>query len=252
MQKSRVRILGIDVGGSGIKGAVVDTRTGKLVSERYRIKTPDPASPKAMAQVVGRVVKHFRWRGPVGCGMPGPVKGGRIMVVTNLDKSWAGVKAHELYSRESGCAVTVINDADAAGLAEMTFGAGKGHKGVVVITTLGTGIGSAVFVDGVLLPNTELGHIEIRGKTAEERAAARIRKEKGLSWEKWAGRLNEYYAALEFLLWPDLIIIGGGVSKRSDKFLHALTTRAKVVSARLHNEAGIIGAALSALPRSRK
>jgi polyphosphate glucokinase len=145
--------------------------------------------------------------------------------------------------------VTVINDADAAGLAEMAFGAGKGHKGVVVLTTLGTGIGSAVFVDGVLLPNTELGHIEIRGRIAEARAAARIRKERSLSWEKWAKRLSEYYAALEFLLWPDLIILGGGVSRKSKKFLHAVVTRAKLVPARLHNEAGIIGAALAALPR---
>jgi polyphosphate glucokinase len=246
-----MKVLGIDIGGSGVKGAVVDTRTGKLVSDRYRLKTPDPATPQEVASVVSKVVTHFKWHGPVGCGMPGPIKDGHIMVVSNLDKSWAGVRAHELFARESGCAVTVINDADAAGLAEMKFGAGRGQKGVVVLTTLGTGIGSAVFVDGVLLPNTELGHIEVRGKIAEERASARIRKSKNLSWEKWGRRLSEYYAALEFLLWPDLIIVGGGVSRKSSKFLPFLSTRAKVVPARMHNEAGIIGAALAAVPPRR-
>jgi polyphosphate glucokinase len=250
--RPNVRVLGIDVGGSGIKGAIVDARRGKLVTARYRVKTPEPATPKAMAKAVARIVHHFNWKGPVGCGMPGPIKNGRVMIVANLDKSWAGVKADELYSKACGCSVTVVNDADAAGCAEMTFGAGKGHRGIVLITTLGTGIGSALFVNGVLVPNTELGQVEVRGRIAEARASARVRKEKNLTWEKWSRRLSEFFAALDMLFWPDLIIVGGGVSRKAKKFLPLIKTRAKIVSASLHNEAGIIGAAVSARPHGRR
>ncbi len=242
-----MHILGIDVGGSGIKGAVVDTRTGKMVTSRLRLSTPEPSTPKSMARVVGRLVKHFDWQGRVGCGMPGPVIDGRIMTAINLHKSWVGVNAPELYSDVTGCRVAVINDADAAGLAEMKFGSGKGHKGVVVILTLGTGIGSALFVNGRLVPNMEFGQVNIRGKTAEKRASARVRKAKGLSWEKWGKALNEYLLELENLTWPDLFILGGGVSRKASKFLPMIETRAKVLPAALCNEAGIVGAALCAL-----
>jgi polyphosphate glucokinase len=240
------RVLGIDVGGSGVKGAIVDTATGSFVGERFRIATPDPATPKAMARVVARIVKHFAWEGPVGCGMPGPIKDGRVLALANLDKSWIGVRAFEVYSEACGCPVTVLNDADAAGLAEMRFGAGRTLTGVVVITTLGTGVGSAVFVNGMLVPNTEFGQMEITGKRAEERAAARIRKERDLSWKQWAKYLDEYLRAVENVLWPDAFIIGGGVSKKAGKFLPLLTVRTPVIAASMRNEAGIVGAALGA------
>lgn len=244
-----MKILGIDVGGSGIKGAVVDTITGKLLTERHRIPTPQPATPQAMAHAVGQITRHFTWKGKIGCGMPGPIKSGKVLTANNIHKSWIGVEAQSLYSRASGCSVVMINDADAAGLAEMKFGAGKGKNGVVVLITLGTGIGSALFVDGKLLPNSELGQIEIRGKNAELRASARIRKEKAMKWEKWGKAVNEYLLAVESLVWPDLIIIGGGVSRKAAKFLPLIKTQAKVVPARLRNEAGIIGAALVAMKK---
>ena len=243
--------LGIDVGGSGVKGAIVDLRTGEFVGERHRIATPEPATTKALTRVAGRLVEHFEWKGPVGCGMPGPVKGGVLMTAVNLHPSWVGAKAEELYSHACDLPVRVVNDADAAGVAEIKFGAGKGKKGVVVVLTLGTGIGSAVFVDGVLVPNTEFGQMEVRGKRGERRAAARVKEDKGLSWEEWAERLNEYLASLEALLWPDLLILGGGVSKRAKKFIPLLSTRAPVVPARLENRAGIVGAALMAAARRR-
>ena len=249
LQTSRAKsrhVLGIDVGGSGIKGAIVDTATGAFVGERFRIATPAPATPKAMARVVARIVKHFQWHGPVGCGMPGPIKNGRVLALANLDKSWIGVRAHEHYSDACGCAVNVLNDADAAGLAEMRFGAGKDLSGVIVITTLGTGVGSAVFIGGVLVPNTEFGQMEVRGKRAEERAAARIRKARNLSWKRWSKYLDEYLHAVENILWPDAFIIGGGISKKAGKFFPMLTINAPVYPAALRNEAGIVGAALGA------
>jgi polyphosphate glucokinase len=240
------RILGIDVGGSGIKGAVVNTRTGKLLTQRYRLRTPVPSTPKAMAKAVSSITRHFSWRGPVGCGMPGPFKQGKMMMVNNMDKSWVGMKAHEVFSRATGCRVTVVNDADAAGLAEMAFGAGKGHRGVVLVVTLGTGIGSALFADGHLVPNTELGQVKLKGKRAELYASARVRKDKHLSWERWAKRLEEYFEALELYLWPDLIIVGGGVSRKAGKFVPKIGIRTEIVPALMRNEAGIVGAALSA------
>jgi polyphosphate glucokinase len=247
MRTRRVHlVLGIDVGGSGVKGAVVDVRSGKLVAERYRLKTPDPATPEDVARTVARIARHFDWQGPVGCGMPGPIKGGRVRALANLDKGWLTVRVSAVYSKACGCPVTVVNDADAAGLAEMRFGAGKGKKGVVILTTLGTGIGTAVFVDGRLVPNTEFGQMEVKGKSAEQRASARIRKARNLTWKNWGKRVNAYLLALEQVMWPDLIIIGGGVSRKSRRFLPFLTVEAKVVPARFRNEAGIVGAALAA------
>jgi polyphosphate glucokinase len=242
-------VLGIDVGGSAVKGAIVDLNTGTLVSKRYRLKTPQPAGPKEIARLVARIVKHFAWKGAVGCGMPGPIKDGKVLALANLDKAWIGVKAHEVYSAACGCRVVVVNDADAAGLAEMRYGAGRGRNGVVLLATLGTGIGTAIFVDGVLVPNTEFGQMELRGKPAEQFASARVRKVKDLSWKAWAKRLNEYLAALENVLWPDAIIIGGGVSRKAPRFLPALKTRADLKAATLGNEAGIVGAALAARRR---
>ncbi len=240
------QILGIDIGGSGIKGAPVELRTGTLVAERQRIETPQPATPKAVAAVVAKVVEHFGWSGPIGITVPAVVKNGVLLTAANIDKSWIGTDAATLFRQATGNPVAVLNDADAAGVAEMRFGAGKGRKGVVVMITLGTGIGCAVFNDGVLLPNTELGHIEIRGKDAEKRASARVRAEKKESWTKWAKRVDEYLDRLDDLLWPDLIIIGGGVSQHADKFFPKLHVRAELVAAALLNDAGIVGAALTA------
>ncbi len=237
-------VLGIDVGGSGVKGAPVDTTTGELAGERFRVETPQPATPKAVAEVVGEVAGHFGLPGSIGITMPGVVKDGKLLTAANIDKAWIGTDAAEIFGAATGRTVTVLNDADAAGIAEMRFGAGKGRTGVVVMITLGTGIGCAVFNDGVLLPNTELGHLEIRGKDGETRASARAREEKNLDWKTWGERVDEYLERLDALLWPDLIIIGGGVSKKADKFFPYLSTRAELVVAELQNEAGIVGAAL--------
>jgi polyphosphate glucokinase len=236
--------LGIDIGGTGIKGAPVDTTTGELVAPRFRIPTPHPATPSAVAETVAEIAKHFDWTGPMGATFPAVVKDGVTQTAANVDPTWIGADAGKVLSDATGAPVTVINDADAAGLAEMEFGAAKGRQDTVIVITLGTGIGSALFSRGHLVPNTELGHLQIRGKDAEHRAAESVREELNLSWKKWARRLNEYFAHLEALLWPDLIVIGGGVSKKSDKFLPLLMTRAEVVPAQLLNEAGIVGAAV--------
>lgn len=241
-----MQILGIDIGGSGIKGAPVDIATGKLTADRFRIPTPQPSKPEAVAAVVAEVVKHFGWSGPIGCTFPAVVKKGVTLSAANVDKTWIGRDAQSLFHKQTDCAVVVLNDADAAGIAEMQFGAGKGKSGVVILLTFGTGIGSAVFLDGVLLPNTEFGHMEVRGKDAEQRASDRARDEKGLSWKKWARRVNEVLDRLEILFSPDLFIIGGGASKEYDKFLPLLKTTSKVVPAQLLNEAGIVGAAIAA------
>ena len=236
--------LGIDIGGSGVKGAIVDLERGALASERVRYDTPVESHPDAVAPLVAQIVTDCNWRGPVGITFPGIVYHGVIQTAANVDKRWTDVDGVKLFERATGCPVRVLNDADAAGVAEMTFGAGRGQSGVTVMLTFGTGIGTAIFVEGKLLPNTEFGHLIIRGKDAEHRAAARIRKEEALSWEQWAERVNEYLAAVEFYLSPDLFIIGGGVSKKQDKFLHFLKTRARLVPAQLLNEAGNIGAAM--------
>jgi len=242
-----VAILGIDIGGTGIKGAPVDTTTGELVGERFRLLTPVPSTPEAVSETVAQVAAHFGWQGPIGCGFPAVVRSGRVYTAANVDKRWIGQDAQSLFSEATGCPVTVLNDADAAGYAEMRFGIGEGRKGVVLLVTLGTGIGTALFVDGMLVPNTELGHIEIRGKDAEKRAAASARENKGLSWKKWARQVDEYLQHMNRYLSPDLIVIGGGVSKKHDKFLPRLTVKTEVVTARMENEAGIVGAALAAL-----
>jgi polyphosphate glucokinase len=236
--------LGIDIGGSGVKGAPVNPQKGELVAERLRLPTPQPSSPNAVAATVAEVVRHFEWHGPVGATMPAVVKMGVVLTAANIDEKWIGTNAAALFSETTGCPVRVINDADAAGIAEMRFGAGKGRDGVVVMITLGTGIGCAVFNDGVLVPNTELGHIEMNGADAEDQASARVRDETGESWKKWGGKVNQYLQHLDALLWPDLIIIGGGVSKKADKFFPFLHLRAEVVPAMFENEAGIVGAAL--------
>jgi polyphosphate glucokinase len=242
-----MQILGIDIGGSGIKGAPVDVEKGALADERYRIPTPQPAVPDAVADVVTQIVRHFEWNGPIGCTFPAVVRHGVTYTAANVDKSWIGTNGGKLLTNKTGCPALLINDADAAGFAEMTFGAGKGQKGVVILLTLGTGIGSAIFTNGQLVPNTEFGHMDIRGKDAEDRASDRIRKEKDLSWEKWAERVNEFLGQMEMLFSPDLFIIGGGVSKKHQKYFHFLNTQADIVPAQMRNEAGIIGAAGAAM-----
>ena len=240
-------ILGIDIGGTGIKGAPVDTATGELLGERFRILTPVPATPEAVSAAVAEVAAHFSWQGPIGCGFPAVIRRGTVCTAVHVDKGWIGCQAQTLFGEVTGCPVTVLNDADAAGYAEMHFGVGQGRKGVVLLITLGTGIGSALFIDGQLVPNTELGHIEIRGKDAEKRAAASARENKDLSWKKWARNVDEYLQHMARYLNPDLIIIGGGVSKKHEKFLPRLTVETEVVAAQQQNEAGIVGAALAAL-----
>lgn len=241
-----MELLGVDIGGSGIKGAPVDIEKGRLVAKRYRIPTPDPSVPEAVGDVVAKIARHFEWTGPIGCTFPAVIKEGVAYSAANVDDAWIGTNGAELLARKTGCPVLLLNDADAAGIAEMEFGAGKGHSGVVIVLTFGTGIGSAVFVNGQLVPNTEFGHMEIRGKDAEDRAADRIRKKKDLKWKKWAKRVNEFLGRMEVVFSPDLFIIGGGVSKKHEKYLSFLETQAKIVPAEMRNEAGIIGAALAA------
>jgi polyphosphate glucokinase len=241
-----MEILGIDVGGSAIKGAPVDTQTGRLLAERLRIPTPEMLKPNAMAEVVHQITRSFNWTGPVGCGFPSAMRDGIVLTAANIHKKWVGANAQQLFSEATGCPVLVLNDADAAGMAEMTFGAGKGQQGSVIIVTIGTGLGIALFTHGQLFPNAELGHLEFHGQDAETRASDAARQREKLSWKKWAGRFDAYLNYLEELFWPDLFILGGGVSKESDKFIHYLTVQARVVPAQLLNEAGIVGAALAA------
>ena len=241
-----MEILGLDIGGTGIKGAIVDTDTGELIAERFRLLTPNPATPNAIVATTAKVVKHFNWQGPAGCGFPAAIRGGVAYTAANVSKKWLGVNVSEALSDATGCAVTVLNDADAAGLAEMRFGAGRGRAGTVLIITLGTGIGTAIFVNGQLVPNMELGHIEIDGRDAEMLAAEIVRKRQDLSWKKWGKQVDRYLQSIEKLTWPDLIIIGGGASKRHDKFFPQFTVQTEVVPAEMLNEAGIVGAALAA------
>lgn len=239
-------VLGIDIGGTGIKGAPVDVETGGLTEDRLRIPTPPGGAPNDVARVVAEIVEHFDTTGPIGCTFPAVVQHGIARTAANVDQSWIGTDVPALFEHLVPRQFVVVNDADAAGMAEMAFGAGQGVAGTVMVITLGTGIGSALFTDGVLVPNTEFGHLDIRGKAAEARASERAREEHDLGWDKWAKRVNEVLAHLEALLCPDLFIIGGGVSKKSEKFLPHLDTRAEVVPARLLNQAGIVGAAIAA------
>lgn len=239
-------VLGVDIGGSGIKAAPVDVTTGRMLAERVKLPTPHPSVPAQVAPVIRQLIDHFAWSGPIGITFPGVVSAGIVKTAANLDKSWISLDAPAFFGQAAGLLATVLNDADAAGLAEMRFGVGRDQQGTVLLLTLGTGIGSALFYNGVLIPNTEFGHIEIHGKDAEARASERAREEGDLTWEKWAGRVDTYLDRMEALLSPDLIIIGGGVSRKADKFLPLLTSRARVVPAALHNDAGIVGAAMAA------
>ncbi|MEU5884400.1 polyphosphate--glucose phosphotransferase [Spirillospora sp. NPDC047279] len=243
-----MEMLGIDIGGSGIKGAPVDLDSGEFTRERLRVDTPHPAEPEPVAEVVARIVEHFGWTGPVGATYPGVVVDGVTRTAANVSGKWIGLDAAELFSEAAGNPVTLLNDADAAGIAEMRLGAGKGETtGTVVMLTLGTGIGSALFTRGVLVPNTEFGHLELHGHDAESRASAKAREDHDLTWEKWAKRLSHYMAHLEGLISPSLIIVGGGVSRKHDKFLPLIEdVRAPIVPAALLNTAGIVGAAMAA------
>jgi polyphosphate glucokinase len=247
-----MEILGIDIGGSGVKGAPVEVQTGEFTRDRLKVATPAPAEPRAVAKAVAGIVGHFGWDGPVGVTFPGVVIDGVTHSAANLTDEWRGLQARDLFAEECGVPVTLLNDADAAGVAEMTHGAGRGRQDTVLLVTLGTGIGSALFTEGRLVPNTEFGHIEIRGKDAEERASAHAREVHEWSWQKWAEKLDEYLRRVEDLVWPSLIIVGGGVSRHSEHFLpHLKDVRATVVPAELHNAAGIVGAAMAAAPRTQ-
>jgi polyphosphate glucokinase len=241
-----MKVFGIDIGGSGIKGAPVDVGAGDLADDRYRIKTPQPATPDAVMDVAAKVVKKFQWKGAVGCALPSVVQHGIVYSAANIDATWIDTDGEALLAERLKMPVHLLNDADAAGLAEMRFGAGRKERGVVLLLTFGTGIGSALFYRGNLVPNTELGHLQFRGMDAEHYAAARLveREEMKLDW--WAGRVNEYLHYIEVLFTPDLIIFGGGISKRFKDFKKHLVTRADLVPAKLRNNAGIVGAALAA------
>ncbi|MCF2125900.1 ROK family protein [Strepomyces sp. STD 3.1] len=244
-----MQIFGVDIGGSGIKGAPVDLDRGDLAQERCKVLTPQPADPGGVADGVKEVVEHFGWTGPVGLTFPGVVTGGAMVrTAANVDKSWVDTDARSLFAeRLGGLDVTVVNDADAAGVAEMNFGAGRGRQGTVILLTFGTGIGSAVFHGGVLVPNTELGHLELDGHDAEKRASSKVKEDHDMSWEHWAHRVRKYLAHVEMLFSPELFIIGGGVSRKSHKFLHYIEgIQAEIVPAQLQNNAGIVGAAMHA------
>src|SRR5262245_45619576 len=239
-------VIGVDIGGTGIKGAPVSIERGELTKERIRLLTPAPATPDAVAKTVRELLTQIDSPGAVGLTLPAVVRNGVVETAANIDPTWIGTNAVDLFARATGRAVGVVNDADAAGLAETRFGAGRDRRGVIVMVTLGTGIGSAVFANGTLVPNTELGHLPLHGDTAERWAAESVRERDGLSWKKWTHRLQQYFELLERLLWPDLFIVGGGVSKKADKFLPYLELNTEIVAATLLNDAGIVGAALSA------
>lgn len=241
-----MQVLGIDVGGSGIKGAPVNTETGELLAERIRIKTPPNAEPQPVADIVAEIARSFNWQGPIGIGFPAPIKSGVTMMAANVSEKWIGTNADDLFTKTTGCDCTMINDADAAGLAEMQFGAGRGQPGTVIMFTLGTGIGTAIFHRGNLLPNTEFGHLDMLGRDAEHRVSDAVRQREELTWKKFAKRLNRYLVQMEKLFWPDLFIVGGGISKQSDKYLPLLKIRTPIIPAQLLNQAGIVGAALAA------
>jgi polyphosphate glucokinase len=238
--------LGIDIGGSGIKGAPVDLAKGQFARDRLRLDTPTPSTPDAVTDIVAQIAEHFAdvtGDSPIGVTLPAVVTNGVVRTAANIDPAWVGTDARKLLSDKLGRPVTVVNDADAAGVGELHFGAARNAGGLVLVSTLGTGIGSALLYDGVLVPNSELGHLEIDGRDAEQRASSSVKDVKGLSWQEWAERLQRYYSHVEDLLWPDLIVVGGGVSKKADRFLPLLHLRAPIVAAQLQNSAGIIGAA---------
>ncbi|MFI6700379.1 polyphosphate--glucose phosphotransferase [Streptomyces sp. NPDC050509] len=245
-----MNVFGVDIGGSGIKGAPVDLERGDLVEPRYKVLTPHPATPESVADGVVEVVRHFGWSGPVGITFPGVVTGSVIRTAANVDKAWIDVDAGQVLGDHLGLRATVLNDADAAGVAEMAFGAGRGRKGTVFLLTFGTGIGSALFIDGRLVPNTELGHLELHGHDAEKRASTKAKEDEELSWSHWAHRVQKYLAHVEMLFSPELFIIGGGVSRKADKFIPLIEgIRAEILPAELQNNAGIVGAAMAAAGR---
>ena len=238
--------LGIDIGGTGVKAAVVNTETGEMVSEKHRLLTPKPATPESVAEVSRQLAETLEWTGLVGIGFPGVVQKGFIRTAANLDKSWIDIDGDKVFTGIVGCDVSMINYADAAGLAEVRFGAGKGVAGTVIVLTLGTGIGSAIFSDGKLLSNTEFGHMQMGKKIAEHRASSRAKEENDLSFKKWGHQVEKVLLEMEKLFWPDLFILGGGISKDFDKFEEYLSkVRTKVVPAEMENEAGIVGAAMA-------
>ena len=243
---SQRRGFGVDVGGSGVKGGIVDLDTGQLIGDRFKLLTPQPATPDAVSKTIAAVVREFGWTDKVGVTYPGVVTGGIVRTAANVDKGWIGVNASEAIGKElNGQPVTVLNDADAAGLAEEKFGAGRDNTGVIVLLTFGTGIGSAVIHNGVLLPNTEFGHLEVGGKEAEHRAASSIKENKGWSYERWTKEVSRVLVAVENAIWPDLFIAGGGISRKADKWIPLLKNRTPVVAATLLNTAGIVGAAMA-------
>ncbi|CAM3740531.1 MULTISPECIES: polyphosphate--glucose phosphotransferase [Tsukamurella] len=240
--------FGVDIGGSGIKGGVVDLDTGELVGERFKVLTPQPSTPEACAEAVQQVIDNFEWKGPVGVTVPAVVTGGVVRSAANIDAGWIGTDADALFTAKLGLDVTVLNDADAAGLAEDRYGAGRDVEGVVLLLTLGTGIGSALLHKGTLVPNTEFGHLEVDGKEAEHRAASSVKDAKGWSYEKWAEQVSRVFREYEKLLWPDLIVVGGGISRKAEKWIPMLDVASPVVPAALLNTAGIVGAAMAAQP----
>ena len=246
--------LGIDVGGTGIKGAPVDLRTGEFAADRLRIDTPKESTPDAVADVIEKIVEHFKdlvGEQPIGVTLPSVVTHGVVRSAANIDQSWIGTNVEELLQERLGRPATVLNDADAAGVGELRFGAARNTEGLVLVSTLGTGIGSALLNKGQLVPNSELGHLEIDGHDAESKASSNAKEREDLSWEDWAARLQRYYSHVEDLLWPDLIVVGGGVSKKADKFLPLLHLRAPIVAAQLRNAAGIVGAAYMAVESAK-
>lgn len=241
-----MKILGIDVGGSGIKGAIVDLEKGILTTDRYRLVTPQPATPEAVIGTIAKIVEYFKWNGPIGCGFPAAVHKEIVKTASNIDTAWIGINAAERIELATGCPTHLVNDVDAAGYAEMKFGAGVNEKGTVFIAAFGTGIGTAIFHNYQLIPNTELGHVIMHGMKAEHYTANSIRERDNLNWEEWGGRVHEYFNKIEALFWPDLFIVGGGVSKKFDEFSKYLHVETPIVPAASRNHAGIIGAALAA------
>ncbi|MGB3302108.1 polyphosphate--glucose phosphotransferase [Gordonia sp. (in: high G+C Gram-positive bacteria)] len=240
--------FGIDIGGSGVKGAIVDLRTGEFVGERHRIDTPQPATPEAVSEAVITIVEHFGWTGPVGLTVPGVVRDGIMRTAANIDASWKGTDLVSMFSTKlGGRRVSVLNDADAAGLAELRFGGGADldTDGTVILLTFGTGIGSALLYNGTLVPNTEFGHLEVGGKEAEHQASAKVRDDKGWSLKKWSSKVSTVLAHYEAIFSPDLFIAGGGISSKGDQWIPMLTNATPVVAAKLRNRAGIVGAAMA-------
>jgi len=241
-----MEVLGIDIGGSGIKGSPVNIEKGVFLEERLRLETPQPATPEHVVETVKKLVDHFSWKGPIGCGFPAAIKDDIVLTAANIDKSWIGQNAGKLIKEATGCPTHVVNDVDAAGLAEITFGAGRDHNGTVIMASLGTGIGTAFFTDGKLLPNTEFGHIILKnGEEAEVFASNATRERDDMSWEDWTERLNHFFSYMDELFWPDMYIIGGGVVKYHEEFINMLKSSAEIVPAELLNHAGVIGSALS-------